>query len=124
MLRRNFATHLYTLGFPIEWCQYYMGHLIEDDVLKRSDFNDDGFLYEMALLLDKHPLNEHTYSPKSLFISETDSRYQYITIANRELNDPLSITINCSGRTKDLPALNQRSFCLFMFEPNRAPVRD
>ena len=52
LFRRNFATHLYKLGFPMEWRQYVMGHMLEDEILKRWDFNDEEYLYKMAKLLD------------------------------------------------------------------------
>lgn len=102
ILRRNFATHLYTLGFPIEWCQYYMGHLIEDEGLKRSDFNDEEYLYQMALLLERHPLNGNSYSPTSITIPASGSKHKYVTIENKELNDPISITIVCDGGSAEI----------------------
>ena len=95
LLRRNFATHLYTLGFPTEWCQYYMGHLIENDILKRSDFNDEGFLYQMALLLEKHPLNQTLNSDDEITIDVTGPSQYYISVENKELDDPISVLLNC-----------------------------
>ena len=95
LLRRNFATHLYTLGFPTEWSRYYMGHRIEDDDLKRSDFNDEGFLYQMSKLLERHPLNEIEYSPERITVSASDFNHQYVLIENSELNDPMSVSIHC-----------------------------
>lgn len=95
LLRRNFATHLYTLGFPIEWSQYYMGHLIENDILKRSDFNDEGFLYQMALLLEKHPLNQTLNSDDEIAIDVTGPSRYYISVENKELDDPISVSIKC-----------------------------
>lgn len=95
LLRRNFATHLYTLGFPTEWCQYYMGHLIENDILKRSDFNDEGFLYQMALLLEKHPLNQTLNSDDEINIDVTGPSQYYISVENKELDDPISVLIKC-----------------------------
>ncbi len=87
LLRRNFATHLYTLGIPTEWCQYYMGHLIENDILKRSDFNDEGFLYQMALLLGKHPFNQILNSDGEITIDVTGPSQYYISVENKELDD-------------------------------------
>lgn len=111
ILRRNFATHLYTLGFPIEWCQYCMGHLIEDDVLKRSDFNDERFLYEMARLLERHPLNETECGPERITIPAFGSRRKYILIENTELNDPITVTITCDGGDAEIVAAKSlRSF--------------
>ena len=104
ILRRNFATHLYTLGFPIEWCQYCMGHLIEDDVLKRSDFNDERILYEMARLLERHPLNETECGPERITIPASGSRRKYILIENTELNDPITVTITCDGGSAEIVA--------------------
>jgi len=91
LFRRNFATHLHTLGFPIEWSQYYMGHLIEDDILKRWDFNDEGCLYQMAKLLENHPFNniESKSSSNRIIVK----KHAFITIENRELNDPIHIKI-------------------------------
>lgn len=95
LFRRNFATHLYILGFPTEWCQYYMGHLIENDILKRSDFNDEEFLYQMALLLEKHPLNQVLNSDDEITIDITGPSRYYISIENKELDDPISVLIKC-----------------------------
>ena len=91
----NIVTHLYTLGFPTEWCQYYMGHLIENDILKRSDFNDEGFLYQMALLLEKHPLNQALNSDDEITIDVTGPSQYYISVENKELDDPISVLLNC-----------------------------
>jgi len=57
LLRRNMATHLYALGFSTLQSQYYMGHNMENTPLKRSDFNDEEFLYDIYKLLQNHPLN-------------------------------------------------------------------
>lgn len=57
LLRRNMATHLYTLGFTVLESQYFMGHKMEGTALKRSDFGDETFLYEMWEKIQKHPLN-------------------------------------------------------------------
>lgn len=102
LFRRNFATHLYTLGFPIEWCQYYMGHLIENDIIKRSDFNDEEFLYQMALLLENHPLNKENKPSKEIIIPSSKSSRYFISIENKELDDPLSINIKCSHGSADI----------------------
>ncbi len=103
LLRRNFATHLYTLGFPIEWCQYYMGHLIEKDILKRTDFNDENYLHQMALLLEKHPMNRKKNNTNEIMIpSSTKSSRYYITIENKELDDPITISVNCPNGTADI----------------------
>lgn len=57
LLRRNMATHLYTLGFTVLESQYFMGHKMEGTALKRSDFGDETFLYEMWKKIQGHPLN-------------------------------------------------------------------
>ena len=57
LLRRNMATHLYTLGFTTLESQYYMGHKMEESALKRSDFGDEVFLYKLWKKLQRHPLN-------------------------------------------------------------------
>lgn len=58
LLRRNLATHLYTLGFSIVESQYLMGHKMENTDLKRSDFGDEEFLYSLWKKLQLHPLNQ------------------------------------------------------------------
>ena len=77
LLRRSFATHLHTLGFPIDYSQYYMGHLIENDILKRSDFNDDCYLFEIAKLLEKHPLNGFSIFQQTIGISSNTQLCAY-----------------------------------------------
>lgn len=72
-----------------------MGHLIENDIIKRSDFNDEGFLFQMALLLERHPLNRDLKKSKETIISASNSSRYYISIENKELDDPLSVVINC-----------------------------
>ena len=57
LFRRNMATRLYYLGLTISQCQYYMGHDIENTLLKRSDFSDEDFLYELFTLINEHPFN-------------------------------------------------------------------
>ena len=94
LLRRNFGTHLYNLGFRSEWREYYMGHLIENDNFKRSDFNDEEFLFEMALRLEKHPLNPRIESTtNTIIIPSSKSSHYHITIQNKELDDPISLII-------------------------------
>lgn len=58
LLRRNMATHLYTLGFTVLESQYFMGHKMEGTALKRSDFGDETFMYEIWKKVQKHPLNQ------------------------------------------------------------------
>ena len=74
-----------------------MGHLIEDDVLKRSDFNDEGSLFAMRKRLELHPLNNRAYMPERIVIPASASLHKYIAIENRELNNPVSVTISCPG---------------------------
>ena len=57
-----------------------MGHLIENDILKRSDFNDEGFLDQMALLLEKHPLNQTQNSDDEIAIDVTGPSQYYISV--------------------------------------------
>ena len=71
-----------------------MGHLIENDNIKRSDFNDEEFLFQMALLLEKHPLNKFEHNNEIILHSSISSRY-YISIENKELDDPISVHIKC-----------------------------
>ena len=108
LFRRNFATHLYTLGFPIEWRQYYMGHMIEDDVLKRWDFNDEGYLYEMAQLLEKHPLNNPVSQPLTITIPSGIQNH-FIAIENKELNDPIQLSFNSTDYQAKIYAIKSFS---------------
>ena len=92
LLRRNYATHLYTLGFPLEWRQYLMGHLIEDEILKRWDFNDEEYLFKMAKLLERHPFSNVLPELRVYKLSGGESVKSYhITISNLELNDPIHL---------------------------------
>lgn len=56
ILRRNFATKIYNLGFNLAQCQYIMGHEIEDLNTQRSDFADEYELYKIYKLLNNKPI--------------------------------------------------------------------
>lgn len=114
LLRRNMATHLYTLGFSVLESQYYMGHKMEGTPLKRSDFGDETFLYNMWVKLQNHPLNK-AYNEMVIcnsFIklsnetesdivlkNETNSDF-LLQIRNREPFD--SVTLEINGNFKDM----------------------
>lgn len=108
LLRRNFATHLYTLGLSIDDCQYYMGHSI-DSGISRSDRNDLDYLYSLWLKLDKYPFNEkleiniidatkgydNMESSSELIIAHKKKKRRYsISISNFETNDVIKLYIN------------------------------
>lgn len=57
LFRRNAATHLFHCGFSSLQIYAYMGHDLHDELIERSDFADEEYLYEMSKLLDNHPLN-------------------------------------------------------------------
>ena len=110
LLRRNFATHLYTLGLSIEQSQYYMGHKIENSPLKRADFTDEDFLYEIYELLIKHPLNNFedkqidfnggllelkNKNTTKIIISKENTPCS-VSIKTREFNDQTKIIIKGS----------------------------
>lgn len=99
LLRRNFATRLYCLGFPIEWCQYYMGHVIEDNSLKRSDFTEEEILCEIAERLSAHPLNAKRNTCR--IVLQEPKRY-YVSIENKEINDPITLTIDSDDAAADI----------------------
>lgn len=112
LLRRNMATHLYTLGFTVLESQYFMGHKMEGTPLKRSDFGDETFLYEMWVKIQNHPLNqkketiysyEHNLKFKNrskikLRITSRDHSDCLMKINAKEMDDP--IVINFSGDFK------------------------
>ena len=79
-----------------------MGHLIEDDIIKRADFNDERFLYEMAILLEKHPLNGNKNLPREIRVPCTGTSSKYITIENKEINDPITVTITGEACAADI----------------------
>ena len=56
----------------------------------------------MALLLEKHPLNLDKESTNEIMISSSKSTHYYITIENKELDDPISVFINCPHAKADV----------------------
>lgn len=113
LLRRNMATHLYSLGFSVLESQYYMGHEMEGTGLKRSDFGDEEFLYSLWQKLQKHPLNKVR---KCINRAETDSGLKKVSnqyywnyemkpgiyslkITGNENHDPIKVDIQglCSS---------------------------
>lgn len=115
LLRRNMATHLYTLGFTTLESQYFMGHKMEGSALKRSDFGDEVFLYKLWKKLQKHPLNNRMDSKvvnlnKSVHI-ENESNISLkaqnpgiLKVRSREYDD--SIRLNIKGDYKQMDVLD------------------
>ena len=56
LFRRNFATYLYTMGFPPEECQYLIGHDIEVPGYTRSSFVDADLMRAMWRRMLNHPI--------------------------------------------------------------------
>lgn len=105
LLRRNMATHLYTLGLTVLESQYFMGHKMEGTALKRSDFGDETFLYEIWKKVQKHPLNQeqnHSYTCDKNLILKNQSNIKlsidskgtgdyFIQIDAKEMEDPIKV---------------------------------
>lgn len=105
LLRRNMATHLYTLGLTVLESQYFMGHKMEGTALKRSDFGDETFLYEIWKKVQKHPLNQeqnHSYTCDKNLILKNQSNIKlsidskgtgdyFVQIDAKEMEDPIKV---------------------------------
>ena len=109
LLRRNMATHLYTLGFTTIESQYFMGHKIENTEIQRVDFGDEDLLYSLWLKLQKHPLNE---TSNEVFMEMGEKRIEIenesevhirakvnnarlvVKIRNKEQNDRILVKID------------------------------
>lgn len=48
LFRRNKATKLQIAGLSLGKSQYYIGHLITDDLAHRSDYNDETLLINIS----------------------------------------------------------------------------
>ena len=107
LLRRNMATHLYTLGFDMVERQYIMGHKLEETPLVRSNFGDETTIYELLVRLNKHPLNNldtkvtccledrnlslNNETNIKLKIHKNSNEMITLDLSNIEVNDELSI---------------------------------
>lgn len=111
VLRRNFATHMYTLGLSTVDSQYLMGHEMQGTLLQRSDYTDEDTLYRLWRQLKNHPLNnkreEELICESGLEIDNESNinvklnRGEYLLrVESRELNDAISIEFDT--RPKDL----------------------
>lgn len=96
LLRRNFATHLYTLGFSLTDSQYYMGHALDQTMLNRADFSDDEYLYELYRKLLKHPLNHQ--EKQYILPKPAQKTGVFYRIRSKEPDDP--ICLHLSSDTK------------------------
>ena len=120
LLRRNLATHLYSLGFTITESQYIMGHKMENTDLRRSDFGDEQFLYELLKKFQYHPLNQirlddievkghleldNTYR-SDLILNPGDYT---INVKNKELDDTLQIETGKSVKNFEVEEKNRNS---------------
>lgn len=120
LLRRNMATHLYTLGLDMTQIQYYMGHNLEETSLTRADYADEDYLHEIARHLRHHPLN--TYAPlrqdalpeggaiandNDVDILLPGDGVTRVRIVGREWNDPVAVTLaapnTCCIKALDSP---------------------
>ena len=120
LLRRNMATHLYTLGMSMLDSQYIMGHCIENTPLKRVDFADEEYLYRLLKIMNKHPLNQaedHTYKLNSSLHIDNEpfvnleisgSADLYIDVIYREKRDTLRIE-NISDDQTNLDVVEKHS---------------
>lgn len=113
ILRRNFATHLYLLGFTAEENAYLMGHVIEDPSIQRSDYLDPKMFARLRHKLKRRPIinslnngelvkihtGKNTFQAASLarMYIPAGSRRVHIMASGKEPGTPLLIRI----RTKD-----------------------
>lgn len=120
LLRRNLATHLYSLGFGITESQYLMGHKMENTDLKRSDFGDEQFLYELWKKLQYHPLNQirlediemkdHLEMNNIYYSNLVLNPGTYtINVKNRELNDSLQLETRKAVKNFEIEEKNRIS---------------
>ncbi len=93
LFRRNFATHLYNLGFSLTDSQYYMGHAMDNTPMRRADYANEEYLHHLLTLLLRHPLN-HPKNDFSLSAkTNIDSGPVHVRITNKEYNDPILLQI-------------------------------
>lgn len=120
LLRRNMATHLYTLGLDMTQIQYYMGHNLEETSLTRADYADEDYLHEIARHLRHHPLNTYAPLPHEVLTeggaiandNDVDillpgDGVTRVRIVGREWNDPVAVTLaapnTCCIKALDSP---------------------
>lgn len=114
LLRRNFATTLEKLNMTREEKEYLMGHRIEDESTKRSDYLDEKLLWPMYQKLLQRPrldqpedvvtLNDTVYrgtlrGRTALFIPAEADRIK-LSIRALEPDVPVSIEIDGDGTTE------------------------
>lgn len=119
LLRRNLATHLYTLGLTLEQSQYYMGHVMENTPSKRSDYTDEDYLYEIYRKLLHHPLNTsvkesiNEFNDEPLKLENVTSAHikinkddpdemLYMQIKGKENNDIIELSVDTIIKQKEL----------------------
>lgn len=70
LFRRNFATHLFLLGFSLDEIQYIIGHDVEDPYKTRNSFADEEVLQGLWARLQRHPVNEVLLEKQGEEVSE------------------------------------------------------
>ena len=55
LFRRNFATKMMLTGFTDLEARYYIGHKLDNDLYRRSDFTDEDYLFAMWQKLQNFP---------------------------------------------------------------------
>ena len=111
LLRRNMATRTYIAGFSTSESQYYMGHVIENTALRRSDFADEQFLHGLYVKLCSHPISgeakknsQHEFNGQYFNVKNTTGikldihaekkESALVTVSNCEQGDTITVRIS------------------------------
>lgn len=100
LLRRNFGTHLYTLGFSTNDSQYYMGHTLDGIPLSRVDYADESYLHGLWLKLQQHPLNKEHLNKQHIDLELMNNTMYSVSIKGKEINDEISIKLSNNATIK------------------------
>ena len=91
LLRRNFATYIYLLGFSDTDSQYIMGHKIEDGKNTKAMLaSDERMLYNLWKRIEYGPYSVYCSGklPEAQSITPTDTNFEYRSITDAILHLP------------------------------------
>lgn len=109
LFRRNFATHLYLLGFSASEIQYLLGHDVESPVEARNFFANEDNVVEIQKKLESHPYRIFFNGFKSEPVLLVDNHYrsgsksvENLCFSTSTLNEKFLIQVNACEPLDDI----------------------
>lgn len=130
ILRRNWLTNLYLMGFSEEQIEYWAGHSMDDSNMTRGMFASQNNLKKMYQKVNQYPINnkrkiKHIKGNSISVVNEIDTNYieldveddsLTVVIKENQMGDPVVISGIEADEIKDVVVFDTRqkkNICIF-----------